>query len=199
MNNSVEKVFEELKEKNIINKSKKLVKSKNVHNFKASLIFNKIYYNPSYADTSEDSLRFIFSHEEGHHRKIQRTWLPIILLFCIIPFIFFIWRIYPNVYFIFFCFILYLVLFFFLWYLLKPWLKKDEFDADLWAAIQLKREYKIKNIEEFIGKALDEFSKIRPKVNSLIRIMIKLKITKFLGYHPSNKERIDYIKRKSLR
>ncbi len=67
----VEKVFEELKGKGLISEKRHL-KKKNIRNFRARFILNRIYYDPVFTSLDEKSIRFILLHEEGHLRLKQK-------------------------------------------------------------------------------------------------------------------------------
>ena len=69
----LQEVFDDLKRRGLIRKRVRLVINERMVSSKASLLKGRITLNPSYATLSEESIRFILLHEEGHMVLFQRS------------------------------------------------------------------------------------------------------------------------------
>lgn len=189
MINNVSYVFKELKNKKIINKKRMLKASNSVINFKSGIIRNnEIYYNPSLTNVSKDSLRFILLHEEGHKQSFSYMLVLALVFYTISVFYFknmlptflgkLINTILPT--------IGALVLFF----LFKPGIRRDEFNADLYAARRILDNYNLKP-SNLMRRSFIEISKIKPKYNLYSKILNKSYW--LFTPHPAEIERIENV------
>jgi len=202
--NNVEKVFEELKLKGLISKNIKLKSTFWTLNFQAGLFSrNVIKYNPKFSNLKEDVIRFILLHEVGHHTtgSISKELIGAIVSFLVglyltISFSNFLGIDIANINIFETCFItvLFFYLFFSIFRLLVPWMKKEEFDADLWAMKQLIKHYNIREPVKFIKFVFKEFERASQRINIETKPSILTKFLNFLEeiltYHPSHYERI---------
>ena len=203
---NVEKMLEELKSKNLINRNIKIKKSLATPNFQAS-IFRRwlIKYNSAFSNLSEDTLKFVILHEVAHKQEkiykreivsvflslfFSTTSLPISHL--ILGFSFLFKSLIFSTLSLIFAFILPFYVFVFTFRLLAPWLSQDEFDADIWATKQLLKAYKIKNLREYVGRVFNEIASFSQKMRLRRNILGRLQgfFLLLFPYHPSSEERI---------
>ena len=204
--NNVEKIVEELKSKNLINKDIKIKESPFVQNFQAS-IFRKglIKYNPYFSNISEDTLRFIILHEVAHKQEkiLKREIMGVLLslLFAIpsVPVSYLIiglsslfnsptYTVLAQV----FALILPIYVFILTFRILSPWMAQDELDADIWAMKQLLKAYQIKNLKDYVTRVFNEIAgfsqKLKSRKNCLSRIQRFFSL--LFIYHPNFEDRI---------
>lgn len=184
---NVVEVFEELKEKGLIRKERKLKESKFFSNFKN--LGNTIFFNPSFKNLNKNYLRLILLHEEAHATKKQRSKYVIISSLILSFFSFCIFNIWLFKMKFIYSFILSLVILFSVFRLSFNYLKKDEFEADLFACSRLKEHYKIKNVSKLLENSLKSIHIKKKKNYSLF-----IKLYKIINYHPTMKERVNRIK-----
>lgn len=199
----IEEIFRELQEKGLMDKNVKLVaspKSPNIRSDKKGK--NEIIsYNPALdkVDLDTNCIRFVLLHERGHHmqRGSWRTWTLIFggILGAVLFFV----LTYGHINIILEvlgCFvsgIIFGFLFGKLFFIILG--HKDEYNADLWAAERLCKYYGIK-VSSFLDDCINSIMNVKPQKpeNELYNIIQKLTF-KLLPTHPSNKERVAFIKR----
>jgi len=178
----IEKVFEELKLNNLINKKSQLLCNNSESNLRGTR--NKIYYHPLFANLNKNNLRFLLLHEEAHNTTFQNsTWVLILSFVSGLVSYFFLRHIFFSI-----------IILFFVFFLFRGFIKKDELNADLLSAEKLKKYYHILSPSKIMKDTIMEFSKIECKRN--FRSKFSSIIIKILGYHPPFEERIKIIKRK---
>jgi Zn-dependent protease with chaperone function len=184
---NVEKIFEELKEKGLINKKRKLKESKKLNNFRSG--HNKIIFNSAFKNLDKNYLRLILLHEEAHITKKQRSKLLLILslflsffVYCILS------KIKISTLFL---TLISLFIFFLVFRAFINYVKEDEYDSDLMACIQLKKYYKIKNIPKLLENSLKSMKFER---NKSFFFNFFFFIYSLIRYHPPLKERVNKIK-----
>jgi len=194
----IQSIFEELKNKGIISKPRKLTSRKKEPNFRASVVWkNKIFYNPNLSTMKDDSIRFSLLHEEGH--KIMKQFSQKFLILCaILSFlIILIFSILSSdmgiigkylTNFVVCLFIIFIIVL--LFNIFKIRFYKDEFASDQFAANQLKNYYGYCNIYKIIDVALNEINDRRKKPTLLSNI-----INLFFSTHPSDEDRVLKIKK----
>lgn len=191
--NNVKKIFEELKEKNLISKKRILKPSKNIPNFQAKPFSKKLLYNPSFSNMDNNSVRFTLLHEEGHRKRKSRT-LPILLLSIVSSFfLYFLLIRLTNMNSLLVAFIS-LSLLLSIIKLFLGYMKEDELDADLWASIKLIENFGIDKPSKLLKKALNSLKEVKPKQNFISKLATWMRLYKIFNYHPSDKERINCIK-----
>lgn len=186
--NNVEIVFEELKDKGLIDKDIKLKRCRFVPTFK--MCSNKIKYNPQHLNQSKQALRFILLHEMGHKKTVQLGYPLFITL--IISSVLIIILIFSNVLEIeksMIKFFKYLIIFFIGCIVAA---RKDELRADKWAAEKYIETYK-KSPSKAIKRALKE-CKWRPNtkfriVNLILLGMLSIIRLPYYLTHPTDKKR----------
>jgi Zn-dependent protease with chaperone function len=197
MTSNVEEVFAELKCKGLIDKNRILFGNPITPNFQG--LGPLINYNPRYGNLNKELAKFVLLHEEGHMKKLSRTYLCfmvyafLIALFLVSTFAGVLLvpdeaKLYVHI----FADFIFVSAFLLLWRIFLPFFKEDEFDADLWACARLYQEYSIKEPHAILKAALEEVMKIKPPKH--VEIIFKI-LTFFLPkYHPSNEERYEYVK-----
>ncbi|MBN2094730.1 MAG: hypothetical protein JW727_01665 [Candidatus Aenigmarchaeota archaeon] len=192
----IEKVFKKLKDKKLIPVWLKLEKSTFTSNFGSGpidRIQKRISYSPKYATIAENALIFTLLHEAHHAQSKQRSDLVLLLT----PLLGLIGlslvhyyqiryleiALQPGAHILWSILILGL-----LWFYFKSWLKQDEIDADLWAAIQMKDKLNIKKPSNALKATLKELT-VGAKTNRLVRV-----IASSIDYHPSEEERLRLIR-----
>ncbi len=176
----ISKIFNELKLKGLIDKKRKLVINSLESNLRGSR--NKIYYNPLFMNFNKNSLRYLLLHEEAHNTLFQHsTW--ILAISFISTFI---------TYYYFHNLLISLITLILPIFLFRKFITKDESNADLWSAERLKRFYYIGKPSEIMKNAFKEYHKNKSKRNLLSKFMSFM--IKFIGYHPSCKNRIKLVK-----
>lgn len=179
---NIEKVFQELQSKGLIDKKSKLIKNSSESNFRN--LGKKIYYNPIFANINRDSLRYILLHEEAHNKQFQNsTWIFLTGLILAIPGVCFLKS-----------FLITVISFFIPFVVFKKLIWKDEFNADLWSAERLNKFYKIKHPSKIMKDCIKEYKKIKEK-RDLIRKIITY-ISKIMDLHPPYEERVKFVKKK---
>jgi Zn-dependent protease with chaperone function len=172
--NNVEIVFEELKDKGLIDKDIKLERRKSVPTFK--MCFNKIKYNPQHSNLSKQALRFILLHEMGHKKMVPfgcPLFITLITSGTVIIILFFLHLLEieePVIPFI--IFLIFLVV-------CIAAARRDEFRADKWAAEKYSETYK-KSSSKAIKRALEELNQIPLGFSKKIQRII---------LHPSDEKR----------
>lgn len=184
--NNVEIVFEELKDKGLIDKDIKLKRCRFVPTFK--MCSNKIKYNPQHLNQSKQALRFILLHEMGHKNKNQYK----LNIMVIVVSILLIARILINgdlsstI----------LVIFWIGWFALLCMMfhmsRENEIRADKWAAEQYIETYK-KSPSKAIKRALKECkwrSNTKFRIVNLISLcLLSIKRLPYYLTHPTDKKR----------
>lgn len=177
---NVERVFQDLQLKDLINKKRKLIANSSESNFRSE--GNKIIYNPLFANLNKNSLRYILLHEEAHNKQFQNsTW---ILILCILlP---------TGVYYYSNNSLITFISFFLPIFIFRKFIGRDEFKADLWSAERLKKFYKIKHPSKIMEETIKEYRKNINKKNFLSKVRT---ITgKIIWYHPQYEKRVKLVK-----
>lgn len=193
--NNVEEMFDELKQKKLIEKNMQLKKSEIVLNFQADPFGRKIiWYNPKYSNIKKESLKFLLLHEIGHHKigRIRGAFLVFLFLTCLIVFISIIMN--QTITGIFVFSILFVLFFFGL----KIWGKKEELASDCYAMKEVIKAYKIKDLEKYLNRVFRELSQITNKnknSSKILQVMDKIfpPFNWLIRYHPNDEERISYV------
>jgi Zn-dependent protease with chaperone function len=190
---TIKTVFQELRSKGHIRKSKRCRWSPLVFNFKAGVLFRRtIFYDKKYDNLDEDLLRFALLHEEGHHQGKQYT--PLVLIMDVIVVVSsvllvdwkarvdndivqpIVWGLMPI----------------YIWLILASlkvfgkYIHEDEFRSDSFAARILRDSYGISKPSETIDrmwKALTPSKKHDSIGYRLFRLLLG-------GLHPSDEERV---------
>lgn len=203
---NVEKILEELKSKNLIDKYVKFKKSSFALNFQAS-VFRRglIKYNPNFSNISEDTLRFIILHEVAHKqekilkREITSVFLSLFFSVASLPISYLIIGhsslfnlLILTILAMAFAFFLPIYIFILTFRLLSPWIAQDEFDADIWAMKQLLKAYKIKDIEDYISGVFNEIGSFSQKSKARKSWLGRLQgfFSLLFTYHPNFEDRI---------
>lgn len=185
---TVRSVFQDLKKQDMIDGT--LKKSEKIANFKASFIFNRIYFNPEYK-FDEDSLCLILLHEQGHkedskNTKDYVTFLSGILLLIYVPMYLFsipIWiKLIVSLFTIIFT-VLTLNLY-------SRRFHEDEYKADEYAASQFNKLDKFDaEPHEVLEKLAKNYKKQKKSSNKLKKILFK-------GvFHPTIVKRVENLKK----
>jgi len=187
MKNNIEKIFEELKSKGLINEKINLISKKSVMPFKTT-ITNKILYDPSFVGISPDSIRFILLHEAGHARKVIQIGYLALFISLLLYLIGYLVISKITTFSWYFVVIICLFLFFIVFRMFIPLLKKDEIEADSFAAKKILEGYNNKKPSLIIKQVFKELRKKKFKSNILRTLLMP--ISYLIEYHPTNKERI---------
>lgn len=211
-NHKINKIFEELKRKGLIDRRRELKEWKNLNNSMAFPFTNKISYDPKFSNLDINSLRFILLHEEAHFKlknSLQITWI-VVSLFLTLILKFFVQKhlielvsinnLSISLFLIIF-YIFYLLVFILILNVLKPIGKKEEFLADEWAVKQMIKTYRIKNPARLIKKTLDHLKKKQVKGKShgahgIIKFLSRIIILFHIDPHPSIQKRVKNIQEK---
>jgi len=207
---AVEEVFSELKNKGLIDKNRTLIKCPISLNFQG--LWLSINYNPVFENIKKEYARFVLLHEEGHIKRCSRTYLIIWIIIALVAFVFlliyFLLNARPDIVnlselinlLLLFLFLL-LIIVLFLLKIFCPFMREDEFDADLWAATKLYSEYGVNEPHVLMKEALEEIRKLAssaPFHSFLQKIPFLRNLINFLRnlikYHPPDEERIQYVK-----
>ncbi len=183
----VRSVFQDLKKRDMIDGT--LKKSKKTANFKASLIFDKIYFNPKYK-FDEDSLYFILLHEQGHKEDSKNTknyvaFLSGIILMIYIPMYLlsspFWTKLVASLFIIGFTVVTL--------NLYSKRFHKDEYKADEYAASKLDRLDKF-DVEphEVLEKLAGNYKEQKQDLNRLKKLLFKGVL------HPPDEKRVEHLK-----
>ena len=206
----IEEIFQELQEKELMDKNVKLMASPKCPNIRSEKKGKEeiISYNPALGkvDLDANCIRFVLLHERRHHmQKVSwRTWtLRIGGVFGAVLFYILTFPVLGHVFFIFFIILevlgcissglIFAFLFGNLFFII--WGHKDEYDADLWAAERLCEYYGIR-ASSFLDNCVNSVINVKPEKskNELYNIIQKL-IFKLLPTHPSNEKRVESLKK----
>lgn len=186
-------IFEELKNKKLIENKVQLVKKSSSLNFKSSLVSKKIFYHPAYIPMSDDSIKFILLHEIGHTKKFQFSIIVTMIAAIAWLISYYILLRFSSVSNIYFISLICLIVFILTFNIFKFLIKKDEFSADRWTAGKLMTVYNEKHPSVILQNTLKEFKQVHPPFN-IIRCFLT-KVYKLIRYHPLDEERIANIER----
>ena len=138
----MQEVFEDLKKRALIRKRVRLVIDERMISSKASLLKGRITINPSYATLSEDGIRFILLHEEGHMVLFQRSLALLgLLTLVLIPMAMMISAIFPLMTASSISLVMSTSLIVMVYRLTPNYRHEDEFQSDLHAANVLRKEF----------------------------------------------------------
>jgi Zn-dependent protease with chaperone function len=195
----VREIFEELRSKGHIKKSKKCRTSGIVPNFKAGVLFRRtIFYNKEYEGLEDNLLRFALLHEEGHHQGKQYSHLVIAVDLLVIISSIVLATYYADSELRTINAIIYGLTPIYVWLLFASSrifggaIQKDELKSDLFAAEVLKDGYAISKpsaIVDRLFKALTPAERHDSIGYRLLRLF-------FGGMHPEDEDRVGIIAKK---
>jgi len=178
-------IFNELKERKLIDPNHKIKASKKPGAFRASVFTsNTVFYNPNFSkELNEDMIRFCLLHEEGHLKRPQCgvPALFFLLALGIIPLLYSIYD--PSIRIISVFFMLFII-FSSIRILTEPF-HWDEYGSDEFASRILQYNYGIKKPSELVKKTIDAI----PSSLDLTKFLPRLFFA-FIENHPSTEERI---------
>jgi len=180
---NIDAVFEELKNRSVLNEGIKLIMKAGIPTLQASFLFNEIYCNPSFSNSDKDILRFMLLHEAGHKQNPTYEYLLIFVLFLsyIILHLFLKISTVDKILLFFLLSVLEYRLFF-------PFLRKSEFNADIYASKKMIEVYRVKKPSIISRKSFKELKKVNFKLNLLNLVFGRI------DYHPKPEERAQRIK-----
>lgn len=199
MNDRVQSVFLKLKKDGLIDERVKLKSKPKLYSFKASAWRRKtILYDPKTNALSEDSISFALLHECGHMENPQ-NWKLVLAFDVVVVIASWLMSIFysgvestPSSPLVYGLMPIYLAFFLVSVRIFTVPFQKDEYNADLYAAMMLRERYNLKKPDETLKKLLNELD-MKKLDDGLIARYARLF---FGGIHPSDLERVGYIKSK---